>query len=91
MAPPPLIDDRLLAQAVPVKRSVTIAGHRSSISLEAMFLRQLQAAAARRGLSLNQLVSQIDAIRSQNGGQSNLSAVLRAFILKELTDRLDHR
>ena len=70
-----------MVEAIPVKRSVTIAGHRSSVSLEAEFWRKLQAEAARRGLSLNQLVSQIDSLRTQSGTSANLSAVLRVFVL----------
>jgi predicted DNA-binding ribbon-helix-helix protein len=58
------------------KRSVLIAGHRTSISLEAPFWEALRAIAARRGLSLNALVAEIDAARS-----GNLSSALRVFVL----------
>ncbi|MDI9409073.1 MAG: ribbon-helix-helix domain-containing protein [Candidatus Pacebacteria bacterium] len=73
-----------MTAARPVKRSVTIAGHRTSISLEAQFWQELRAAAVRRGLSLNQMVSQIDAERSEVEGAANLSAVLRVFVLREV-------
>ena len=53
-----------------------IAGHRTSISLEAPFWEALRAIAARRGLSLNALVAEIDAARS-----GNLSSALRVFVL----------
>eukprot|EP01035_Chromulina_nebulosa_P036037 gene36037-48494_t len=46
----------------PVKRSVTIAGHQTSISLEPLFWQALEAAAAARALPLNALIAEIDAI-----------------------------
>ncbi len=46
------------------KRSVRIAGHRTSLSLEAAFWVQLKAIADARGLSLNKLVAEIDTARS---------------------------
>jgi predicted DNA-binding ribbon-helix-helix protein len=58
------------------KRSVLLAGHRTSISLEAPFWDALRAIAERRGLSLNRLVATIDAERS-----GNLSSALRVFVL----------
>jgi predicted DNA-binding ribbon-helix-helix protein len=58
------------------KRSVTIAGHRTSISLETAFWEGLQAAAARRGISVNALITEIDAARP-----ANLSSALRVFVL----------
>jgi predicted DNA-binding ribbon-helix-helix protein len=59
----------------PKKRSVRIAGHRTSLSLEEPFWRDLAAVARARGLSLNALVATIDAGR---GG--NLSSALRLFV-----------
>jgi predicted DNA-binding ribbon-helix-helix protein len=59
------------------KRSVLIAGHRTSISLEEPFWRALREIAARRGVSLNALVAGIDAAR-----QGNLSSALRVFVLE---------
>jgi predicted DNA-binding ribbon-helix-helix protein len=60
-----------------VKRSVMVAGHRTSVSLEAPFWEGLRAAAARRGLSVQGLVEQIDAGR----GEQNLSSAIRVFVL----------
>jgi predicted DNA-binding ribbon-helix-helix protein len=60
-----------------VKRSVMVAGHRTSVSLEAPFWDGLRAAAARRGLSVQALVQEIDAGRE---GQ-NLSSAIRVFVL----------
>ncbi len=62
------------------KRSITIHGHRTSVSLEEPFWTMLQAMAFRRGLSLASLVQIIDKDRD-NG----LSSALRLFVLAELT------
>jgi predicted DNA-binding ribbon-helix-helix protein len=59
----------------PKKRSVVIAGHRTSLSLEEPFWRDLAAVARTRGLSLSALVASID---SGRGG--NLSSALRLFL-----------
>lgn len=59
------------------KRSVTIAGHATSFSLEDEFWQALQTVARRRNLSLNALVSSIDAVRA-----GNLSSALRVFVLE---------
>jgi predicted DNA-binding ribbon-helix-helix protein len=59
-----------------VKRSVRIAGHPTSISLEAAFWRGLHDIAASRHVSVNVLVAAIDATRS-----GNLSSAIRLFVL----------
>ena len=61
----------------PVKRSFSIRGHRTSISLEAAFWEALQEIAAQRALPLAQLVGAIDAAR----GDAGLSGAVRIFIL----------
>ncbi|MFM9848354.1 MAG: ribbon-helix-helix domain-containing protein [Hyphomicrobiaceae bacterium] len=61
----------------PVKRSFSIAGHRTSISLEAPFWTALKDAAAREGVSVAQLVARIDGHR--NG--ANLSSAVRVWLL----------
>ena len=66
------------ANARVVKRSLVIAGHRTSISLEDAFWRRLRAIAAQRGLSLNRLAAMIDASR----GSANLSSAIRVFVLE---------
>lgn len=58
------------------KRSVTIAGHATSLSLEEEFWQELQKVARQRNLSVNALVSSIDAARA-----GNLSSALRVFVL----------
>ena len=66
-----------------VKRSLTIAGHRTSLSLESAFWRRLEALAAARRLSLSALVAEVDAAR----GEANLSSALRVFALEGETGR----
>jgi predicted DNA-binding ribbon-helix-helix protein len=61
------------------KRSVRIAGHRTSVSLEDAFWRELTRIAEARGQSINALIAAIDAGR---GG--NLSSAVRVFILNEV-------
>jgi predicted DNA-binding ribbon-helix-helix protein len=63
------------------KRSITIAGHRTSVALEPEFWTALEAAAARRGHALARLVAEIDEAR----GRSNLASALRLFVLREAT------
>lgn len=65
----------------PVKRSVTIAGHQTSISLEPTFWTALESAAAARGLPLNALVAQIDAVRIATDDPPNLASALRTWLL----------
>ncbi len=60
-----------------VKRSVSIAGHRTSVTLEAPFWDALKEIAQARGDSVQQLIGAIDAGR---GGQ-NLSSAIRVFVL----------
>jgi predicted DNA-binding ribbon-helix-helix protein len=60
------------------KRSLVIAGHRTSVSLEDAFWRSLKAIAESRGRSLASLVAEIDAQR----GEANLSSAIRVFVLE---------
>ena len=69
---------RRIPDARIIKRSLVIAGHRTSVSLEDAFWRRLQAIAAQRGLSLNSLAAIIDA--SRDG--ANLSSAIRVFVLE---------
>ena len=61
-----------------VKRSLAIAGHRTSVSLEEAFWRRLIRIAAARGLSVNRLAAAIDASR----GKANLSSAIRVYVLE---------
>lgn len=67
----------------PEKRSFSIQGHRTSISLEAAFWSALKTAAAEEGLTLAGLISTIDKER----GSAGLSSAVRVWILKRLQDR----
>jgi predicted DNA-binding ribbon-helix-helix protein len=71
------------ANARVIKRSLVIAGHRTSVSLEDAFWRRLRAIAAERGLSLNGLAAMIDASR----GGANLSSAIRVFVLEAEGER----
>jgi predicted DNA-binding ribbon-helix-helix protein len=61
-----------------VKRSLVIAGHRTSVSIEDAFWRRLRGIAGKRGLSLNQMAAMVDASR----GDANLSSAIRVFVLE---------
>ena len=63
--------------ALPKKRSLTIAGHRTSITLEDAFWRALKRAASEMNVSVTALVSTIDAAREP----ASLSAAIRVFLL----------
>jgi predicted DNA-binding ribbon-helix-helix protein len=62
-----------------LKRSLTIAGHRTSLSLEPEFWEALRGAAAVRQVSVAELVSEID----QSRGERNLSSAVRVWLLKD--------
>ena len=70
------------------KRSVSIGGHRTSISLEDAFWDELSAIARGRDLSLNALVEEVDRAK---GARGNLSSALRLHVLKDLRRRLAAR
>ena len=65
---------------LPTKRSVTIAGHETSISLEPAFWTALEAEAATRGLPLNALIAQIDVERLDSNPPPNLTSALRQWL-----------
>lgn len=67
-----------------IKRSISISGHATSISLEQEFWDMLKEIAAERGLSLNVLVAEID----QNKSSSNLSSAIRIYIINDLQRRI---
>ncbi|HXZ68817.1 MAG TPA: ribbon-helix-helix domain-containing protein [Alphaproteobacteria bacterium] len=66
--------------SAPVKRSVTIRGHRTSLSLEPQFWDELKHVADARGISLASLIAEVDAARGAEP-KSNLSSALRVFVL----------
>lgn len=65
----------------PVKRSITIAGHPTSISLEPLFWAALEEEARRLDLPLSALVAQIDALRILAPAPPNLASALRSWLL----------
>jgi predicted DNA-binding ribbon-helix-helix protein len=66
--------------APPAKRSVLISGHPTSISLEPMFWRALEAAARERGSPVNALVAEIDAARIEAERPPNLTSAIRQWL-----------
>ncbi len=69
----------------PVKRSVTLKGHRTSISLEDEFWTELRAIAAKENKAINALVAEIDVSRDLETG---LASAIRVHVLRNLRDRL---
>ena len=64
-----------------LKRSVVIAGHATSVSLEDAFWRALKKIAQGRRQSVNALISEIDRERP-SGLSGNLSSAIRVFVLE---------
>ncbi len=67
----------------PVKRSVTIAGHATSVSLEPVFWAAIERAAAAHALPLSALVAQIDALRIAQDDPPNLASALRTWLVAQ--------
>ena len=70
-----------------VKRSIVIAGHKTSVSLEDAFWSGLKDVAAARNMTLSDLVGSIDADRRQG----NLSSAIRLFVLDHYRSQLSER
>ena len=66
------------------KRSIVIAGHKTSVSLEDEFCNSLKEIAEERGTTLAELVAAIDRKRQH----SNLSSAIRLFVLGFYRDQL---
>lgn len=71
--------------AGPVKRSVNIAGHATSITLEQVFWDALVRAAADEALPLNALVARIDAERVADDDLPNLASAIRVWLFRRAT------
>ena len=67
----------------PVKHSLTLKGHRTSVSLEEEFWIAFRKIAADKGRALNDLAAEIDANR---GADRGLASAIRIFVLKTLTE-----
>lgn len=68
----------------PVKRSLTLQGHRTSVSLEDEFWHAFRDIAAKRGQPLNALAAEIDESRDLDTG---LASAIRLFVLRHYRDR----
>ena len=71
-----------MAYGRPTKRSMTIAGHETSISLEPIFWKALENAATERGVPLNALVAEVDVERMESKSPPNLTSALRQWLWK---------
>ncbi|HEV8407364.1 MAG TPA: ribbon-helix-helix domain-containing protein [Sphingomicrobium sp.] len=69
--------------APPKKRSVLIAGHQTSISLEPMFWKALETEAWNRGCPVNALVAEIDAARLDADQPPNLTSAIRQWLFSD--------
>lgn len=65
----------------PVKRSVEIAGHKTSISLEPVFWDMLRKAAEAQGVPINALVARIDAERIRAANPCGLAGAVRIWLV----------
>ncbi|WP_116131742.1 ribbon-helix-helix domain-containing protein [Tropicimonas sp. IMCC34043] len=70
----------------PVKRSLTLSGHRTSVSLEDEFWTAFRDIARARKQPINALAAQIDRDR---GLEMGLASAIRLFVLKDLQHRLN--
>ena len=76
----------MASYAPPQKRSVLIAGHQTSISLEPMFWVALESAARDRGCPINALVAEIDAERLDAARTPNLTSAIRQWLFDRARD-----
>ncbi|HID67777.1 MAG TPA: aryl-sulfate sulfotransferase [Roseibacterium sp.] len=70
-----------MTDARPQKHSLTLRGHRTSVSLETAFWEEFQRLAQVRGQSVNQLAAEIDTSR---GVSSGLASAIRLFVLTQV-------
>ncbi|WP_294622315.1 ribbon-helix-helix domain-containing protein [uncultured Roseovarius sp.] len=68
----------------PIKRSLTLRGHRTSVSLEEEFWRAFREIAEEKSIPINALAAEIDEAR---GVESGLASAIRLYILKHYRDR----
>lgn len=65
--------------ARPVKRSLTLRGHRTSVSLEDAFWQAFREIAEAKGRAINDLAAEID---TERGTESGLASAIRVYVLK---------
>lgn len=68
----------------PVKRSLTLKGHRTSVSLEAAFWNEFRRLAAAEGKSVNALAAEIDRTRTP---PASLASAIRLYVLEAVKTR----
>ncbi|MCB2059263.1 MAG: ribbon-helix-helix domain-containing protein [Novosphingobium sp.] len=68
----------------PVKRSVEVAGHKTSVSLEPLFWELLKQAAEAEGIPLNALVARIDAERLEADSPPGLAGAIRLWLVSRM-------
>ena len=71
----------------PKKRSLTLKGHRTSVSIEDKFWEEFCKIAYKKNISVNELASQLDATRELD--YVSLTSLIRNFVLAELLKRVD--
>ncbi len=69
----------------PVKRSLTLRGHRTSVSLEDAFWRAFREIAQSQGRAINDLAAEID---EQRGTEAGLATAIRLFVLRHYQAQL---
>ena len=72
----------------PKKRSVTLKGHRTSVSIEDKFWEEFCKIAYRKQVSVNELASQLDATRELNS--VSLASLIRNLVLVDLLKRIEN-
>ena len=72
----------------PKKRSLTLKGHRTSVSLEDKFWEEFSKIAERQNISVNELASQLDLTRELNS--ISLASLMRDLVLNDLLQRLEN-
>lgn len=72
----------------PKKHSLTLRGHRTSVSLEDPFWNAFREIAARTKRPINELAAEID---EKRGVESGLASAIRLFVLQDLQAQLDAR
>ncbi|MEZ5779474.1 MAG: ribbon-helix-helix domain-containing protein [Paracoccaceae bacterium] len=68
----------------PVKRSLTLNGHRTSVSLENEFWQAFRTIASDEGRAVNALAAEVD---ERRGTETGLATAIRLFVLKRLQER----
>jgi predicted DNA-binding ribbon-helix-helix protein len=72
----------------PKKRSLTLKGHRTSVSLEDKFWNEFCKLAYRKKISVNELASQLDETRELNS--ISLASLIRDLVLADLLNRVEN-